>query len=177
MDGLPQYLKIRSNSQNQKKKKMVRIFAQVHYLDEFVDIMIHNLVGRHAKKDLKLLNHEGILCSRQCEVRVIPNAGRMGGGLLFTFIGYTLPLREWGNFFHRGSWGSYPRWLSDRGRGSDGDPLSITCTILFPSLEKGSFFLVLIFAYIPWLNFVVIFTKENHLLREKKKKKKQACKM
>ena len=60
MDGCPQYLKIRSKFQNTKKR---RIFAQVHYLDEFVDMVIHNLVRGHAREDLMLLSHEGILCS------------------------------------------------------------------------------------------------------------------
>ena len=155
---------------------MVRIFAQVHYLDEFVDIMIHNLVGRHARKDLKLLNHEGVLCSRQCEVRVIPNAGRMGGGLLFTFIGYTLPLKEWGNFFHRGSWGNYPRWLSDRGRGSDGDPLLHNVHYPLPEFGKGFVLLGPHLCIHPLVKFRCHLYERKPLVKEKKKKK-QVCKM
>ena len=36
-------------------------------------------------------------------------------------------------------------------------------TTLLPRLERGSFFLALIFAYIPWLNLIVISAKEKHL--------------
>ena len=98
---------------------------------------IHNLVGGHAREDLKFLSHEGILCPRQRKVRVILNAGRMGGGLLFPFIGHTLPFQEWGNFFHRGSRGSYPRRLSDEGRGSDGDPFLYNAHYSLPEVGKG----------------------------------------
>ena len=127
---------------------------------------IHNLIGGHTREDLKLLNREGILCSRQREVKVIPNVGRMWGGFLFPFISHMLPLQEWGNFFHRGNWGSYPYWFSDGDRGSDRDTF-LTCTTLFSRLEMGLFFLALIFAYIPWLNLVVISAKEKHLLKKK----------
>ena len=37
-----------------------------------------------------------------------------------------------------------------------GGPFPITCTVLFPRLDNGSFFLDLILAYISWLNLVVI---------------------
>ena len=47
----------------------------------------------------------------------------------------------------------------------------ITHTVLFSRLEKGSFFLALIFAYIPWSNFFVISAKEKHLLGKKKREK------
>ena len=35
-------------------------------------------------------------------------------------------------------------------------PFSTTRTVVFPMLERGSFFLLLIFAYIPWLNLVYL---------------------
>ena len=34
---------------------------QVLHLDELVDVMTYDLVGRHAKEDLELLSSEGIL--------------------------------------------------------------------------------------------------------------------
>ena len=45
----------------------------------------------------------------------------------------------------------------------------MTCTFLSPRLGKGSLFLDLIFAYMSWLNLVVIFAKRKHLLKKKKK--------
>ena len=45
-------------------------------------------------------------------------------------------------------------------------PFSTTRTVLFPMMERGSFFLPLIFAYIPWLNLVVI-PVTKHLLKKK----------
>ena len=49
-------------------------------------------------------------------------------------------------------------------------PLSITCTILALTLERGSFFLAFIHVYIPWLNFVVIPTRGKYLLKKILKK-------
>ena len=46
-------------------------------------------------------------------------------------------------------------------------PFSTTRIVLFSMMERGSFFLPLIFAYIPWLNLVVIPTTK-HLLKKKK---------
>ena len=49
--------------------------------------------------------------------------------------------------------------------------LSITRIVLALRLERGSFFLALIRAYIPWLNFVVIPVRGKHLLKKKMKRK------
>ena len=49
-------------------------------------------------------------------------------------------------------------------------PFSTTRIVLFSMMERGSFFLPLIFAYIPWLNLVVIPTTK-HLLKKKKERK------
>ena len=48
-----------------------------------------------------------------------------------------------------------------------GPPFSITHTFLAPRLDKGSFFLALIQAYILWLNLVVIPAKGKCLLKNK----------
>ena len=52
-------------------------------------------------------------------------------------------------------------------------PFSTTWTTFFPRLERGSFFLAFILAYISWLNLVVIsaWKKEDTLLKTKKKEK------
>ena len=47
-----------------------------------------------------------------------------------------------------------------------GPPFSIIGTVLAPRLDKGSFFLALIRAYILWLNLVVIPTKGKHLFKK-----------
>ena len=52
-------------------------------------------------------------------------------------------------------------------------PFSTTCIALALRLERGSFFLALIHAYIPWLNFVVILTRGKYLLKTLVKKKKK----
>ena len=48
-------------------------------------------------------------------------------------------------------------------------PFSITRTTLFLRFKKGLFFLALIFAYIPWLNFVVISVKKKEKKEEWKR--------
>ena len=48
-------------------------------------------------------------------------------------------------------------------------PFSTTRIALAPRLERRLFFLALILVYIPWLNFVVIPTRGEHLLKKKKK--------
>ena len=45
-------------------------------------------------------------------------------------------------------------------------PLSVTFTFFAPRLDKGSFFLALIQAYILWLNLVVIPARGKHLLKK-----------
>ena len=42
-------------------------------------------------------------------------------------------------------------------------PFSITHIVLAPRLDRGSFFLAHIQAYIPWLNLVVTPTRGKHL--------------
>ena len=48
----------------QKEEKEKGEIAQVHYLDEFVDMTTHNLVKGHAKEDPQLLSSESLLCPR-----------------------------------------------------------------------------------------------------------------
>jgi len=65
MNAFPQYLKSRPNFQNNtKEEKGKGESAQVHYLDKLVDVMIHELVRRHARKDLKIFSGKGVLCPR-----------------------------------------------------------------------------------------------------------------
>ena len=49
-----------------------------------------------------------------------------------------------------------------------GPPFSVTRTFLAPRLDKGSFFLALIRAYVLLLNLVVIPTRGKHLLKKKR---------
>ena len=51
-------------------------------------------------------------------------------------------------------------------------PFSTTRTVLFSMLERGSFFLPFIFAYIPWLNLVIIPTTK-HLLRKERERERE----
>ena len=51
-------------------------------------------------------------------------------------------------------------------------PFSTTRTVLFSMLERGSFFLPFIFAYIPWLNLVVILATK-HLLRKERERERE----
>ena len=132
-----------------------------------MDIAIHNLIEGHAREDLKLLSREGILCSRQRKVRVILNAGQMRGGFLFPFIGHTLPLREWGNFFHQGSQGSYPRQFSDRGRGSDRDLFLHNTHYPLLEVRKGLILLGPHLCVHPLVKF------HRHLYEKRKKKKEK----
>ena len=55
-----------------------------------------------------------------------------------------------------------------------GVPFSTTRTTFFPRLERGSFFLAFILAYISWLNLVVISVwPKVHVLKKNKEKKKR----
>ena len=57
-----------------------------------------------------------------------------------------------------------------------GVPFSMTCTTFFPRLERGSFYLAFILAYISRLNLVVISTCPKVCVKKKKKKKKTTTK-
>ena len=48
-------------------------------------------------------------------------------------------------------------------------PFLVTCIVLYPRLDNGSSFFILIFAYISLLNLVFISAKGKHLLKKKKK--------
>ena len=52
-------------------------------------------------------------------------------------------------------------------------PFLMTCTTFFPRLERGSFYLAFILAYISRLNFFVIYKCPNVCVKKKKKKKQQ----
>ena len=55
----------------QKEEKEKDEIAQVHYLDEFVDMMIHNLLGGHAKEYLQFLDSDDLTCPRHYESSVV----------------------------------------------------------------------------------------------------------
>ena len=54
-----------------------------------------------------------------------------------------------------------------------GPPFSVTRIVLAPRLEKGLFFLALIWAYILWLNLFFIPARGKHLLTKKKKGRRE----
>ena len=136
---------------------------QVLHLDELVDVMTYDLVGRHAKED-QLLSSEGILRPCQCQ----PTSAQT---LKERESAFSLPLSTTRYFFGRGIISSIEvsrdavliaSWTE--ATVVTGVPFSTTCTTLFPRLERGSFFFTLILAYISWLNFVVISAEEKHFV-------------
>ena len=56
-----------------KRRKRERKIVQVYYLDEFVDMTTHNLVGGHAGKDLELFGGKGILCPHHSKASIVPD--------------------------------------------------------------------------------------------------------
>ena len=52
-------------------------------------------------------------------------------------------------------------------------PFPMTCIVLFPRLDNGSSFFILIFAYMSLLNLIVISAKGKELLKKKKNKYKK----
>ena len=52
-------------------------------------------------------------------------------------------------------------------------PFFITRTVLFSMRERGSFFLPFIFAYIPWLNLVVILATKHLLITEREREREK----
>ena len=52
-------------------------------------------------------------------------------------------------------------------------PFPMTCIVLFPRLDNGLSFFILIFAYMSLLNLIVISAKGKQLLKKKKKKQVQ----
>ena len=124
MNAFSQYLKIRSNFQNDtKEEKRKGESAQVHYLDELVDVTTHELIRRHAREDLKIFNGESILCPRHRKASIVLNAARrVRAGFLLSLVGHVLLLQVWGDLLYRGYWGSSPHHIRDGGSGSDRDP-------------------------------------------------------
>ena len=95
----------------QKEEKEKDEIAQVHYLDEFVDMTTHNLIGGCAREDLQFLDSDDLMCPHR-ESNVVPNAGRVGISLLLPLVGHAWLLPDGSNLFHRGSRRSYPRHFS-----------------------------------------------------------------
>ena len=120
-----------------KKEKKEDEFAQVHYLDELVDMTTHNLVGRCSRKYLHLLNSKGLLCLRQCDPSVVLDTGRMRVSFILPFVTCTLPLPEGSDLFNRGSQGGCPHRLNARGGWIDEDPLLHYVHSLGPKTGKG----------------------------------------
>ena len=63
--------------------------------------------------------------------------------------------------------------LGTKVAGVIGVPFSMTCTTFFPRLERGSFYLAFILAYISRLNLVVISTCPKVCVKKKKKQQQQ----
>ena len=68
-----------------KKKKRTEI-TQVHYLDDFVDMTSHNLVGRHTQENLTVLNSDDLMCPFHCKSNIVLNTGQIGINLLLPLV-------------------------------------------------------------------------------------------
>ena len=150
MNAFPQYLKIRSNFQNDtKEEKRKGESAQVHYLDELVDVTTHELIRRHAREDLKIFNGESILCPRHRKASIVLNAARrVRAGFLLSLVGHVLLLQVWVIYSTKVIGEAILITSGTEVAGVIETPFSTTCTTLFPRWESGSFFLALILAYI-----------------------------
>ena len=151
-----------------KKEEEERIFAQVHYLDEFVDMATHISLEGMPKKTLSSP-------TVKASFALVNMRSESSQTLDEWEVAFSLPLSAIRCLFENGVISSIKvageAVLVGSVTGAGGvtkTPFSIMHTVLFPRLEKGSFFLAFIFAYIPWLNFVVMSMKENHLLKKKK---------
>ena len=83
----------------QKEEKEKDKIAQVHYLDEFVDMTTHNLVGGCARENLQFLGSKDLLCPRLCKASIVPNTGQARINLLFPLVGHLWLLTNRGNLF------------------------------------------------------------------------------
>ena len=76
-------------------------FAQVHCLDELVEMTAHNLFGRHSQEHLHLLNNKGLLRPCLRDPSIIPDTGRSRISFILQLIPSTLPLiPNRNNFFN-----------------------------------------------------------------------------
>ena len=135
---------------------------QVLYLYELVNLATHDLVSLAVKASCTLVS------TRPVSSQTLDNRESA----------FFFPLSATRYFFRRGVISSTKVAgdvalvaVGTEATSVMGVSFSMTCTTLFPRLERGSFFLALILAYIPRLNFVVIFAKEKQLFFFKKKKK------
>ena len=141
--------------------------AKVYYLDEFMDVMTHNLVGGQARKDLEFFDGEGVLCPRHGKVSIVQILDDLESAFPF-------PLSAKRDFFVQGVI-SFIEVVGETILVASGMEVarvtgvlfSTTRTTLFLRLERGSFFFALILACISWLNFVVISAKEKHFKKKK----------
>ena len=87
-----------------------------------MDVASHNIVEGHTKKGLQILGSNNPVSPVHCQTLVIPNGGRARINLLLLLIRQARPFRNGGReLFHRGYRRSYPRRLSNRDNGSDGN--------------------------------------------------------
>ena len=120
----------------QKEEKEKDEIAQVHYLDKFVDMTTHNLVGGHTREDLQFLSSDDLMYPRHRESNVVPNVGRARISLLLPLVGHTWLLPDGSNLFDRSSWRSYPRCLNAGGSSSDEDSLLYNAHCPLPEIGQ-----------------------------------------
>ena len=90
-------------------------FAQVHCLDELMEMTTHNLVGRRSYEHLHLLDNKGLLHPCLRDPNIIPDTRRSRINFILQLIPSTLPfILDRNNFFNWGSWGGCPCCLDAR---------------------------------------------------------------
>ena len=89
-------------------------FAQVHYLDELVEMTTHKLTGKRSRKYLHLVRSKNLLSPGHHDPSIAPNIRRTGVELLLILITSPLPLPLRRDFFNKSSGGSRPHYLNAR---------------------------------------------------------------
>ena len=159
-----------------EEKERTKI-AQVRYLNEFVDMTSHNLVGRRARETFR----SSAVTTSYAFSTASSTSSQTLDEQESTF---SFPLSVKHGLLETGVVISSTEVaeeavlivsvLGTAGAmgivGVTGGPFPITRTVLFQRLDNGSFFLDLILAYISWLNLVVILAKKE---KKEKKKRKQ----
>ena len=155
---------IRKEKKEEKERAEI---AQVHYLNEFVDMTSHNLIGRHTRENLQVLSSDDLIRPLHRQPSIVPNTRWMGIGLLLSFVGQAWFLQD-GRVISSTEVAEEAVFIvSVLGIARvTGGPFLTMRTVLFPILDSGLFFFDLIFTYMSWLNLVIISAQRKHLLKK-----------
>ena len=145
------------------------------YLDELVEMMTYNLIGRHSWEHLHVLSNKDVMRPHQGNPRIFPNSRRSGVNLLLLLVPNSLPFTPRINLLNWSVRRSSPHCFgvgSGRSCCSDGAALLHHPHSLSPKTRQG----LVLFGPHPSIHTLVKFSCHSYKRKALVKKKKNFLK-